>query len=269
VSQKQRYQFQSYLAETEAGVFLRELAYDRADELMTKLEQLDELAGTSKVEQAGHLANHGTIFSSMKRFDEAEAKFRQALALLEKGAAESYPLYRILWIDIADLRQQRGDQAGAVDSLGRAIALGEKYLPPDAFPLAQAYLMQGDALTHVGRAAAAKTSILRGISILLKTPSAPRPLLGFGYVYLAKVLLDLGDAAEGLATIVRAMAILDKIKLSPENHAGIDLIYAEALWKARKDPRAKELVATARKLAEESGNADNLAEANALARAMR
>jgi tetratricopeptide (TPR) repeat protein len=171
-------------------------------------------------------------------------------------------------MNITDLRQRRGDQAGALESVARAIALGEKYLPPDALPLAQAYLVQGDALTHVGKDAAAKASLLRGIAIV-KSQKGPRPVLGYGYVLLAKALLIEGNAAEALATIERGRAILEKITVGPENQAGIDLIYAEALWKARKDPRAKELVTGARKMAEETGNADNIATADTLARSMR
>lgn len=130
-------------------------------------------------------ANRGQVLRTLGRFAEAEASYRQALALK--------PDYLDAQMSLGVLAQAQGRPEQAAEAYRRALAL-----KPD---LAEAHNNLGNALEDLGKLGEAVTSYERAVAL------RPRDA---GMLYnLAAALLAGGDAAKALAIARRALAIAE------------------------------------------------------------
>jgi tetratricopeptide (TPR) repeat protein len=229
----------------QAGSFLREGKLDEAERLLTPL--LEEAERTH--ERDSHMAqvygNYGRLLYQRRRFDESERAYGKAMAIMQETSSETHPFIAQLWNNIAAMRSEMGDRAGAVDAVRKSIAIREKTLAPDALPLGFSYLNLGAALNGLKDYAGARAALERAIPILRKHQGDNGDAVGYAYTVFGHVLLGEGRPEEAIDAAEKALAIQEGPPKRPGPIFDTQLTLAQALWEARKDPRARGLAEAA------------------------
>jgi tetratricopeptide (TPR) repeat protein/predicted Ser/Thr protein kinase len=245
------------LDQTEALVLYAEHRPNEADVAMQRALRALERAKLADLDIATLLMNYGVLLNNGGRAADAEAQFQRALDLFAKTTSESHPTVAMLWNNIANARAALGDLDGALAASRKSVALREAYLP-GSLALALSYTNLGELVSRTGKLDDALAAVRRAVDIL-DTKQPDGAYIGYALTSMGSILIDQGKPAEAVQPLERALRIRTAQKTEPALLAETRLALGLALWETRHDPRAHELVATAR--ADLSGDA--LAEANA------
>jgi tetratricopeptide (TPR) repeat protein/tRNA A-37 threonylcarbamoyl transferase component Bud32 len=251
------------LAQAEATLYLRELRYDEAGRLYrAAVEEADRIDEPSPG-VAGVYQNYGVFLSEIKNFDEARRMYEKALAVLAASGSSASPDAAMVWNNISDIDMQAGDLDGALAAIEKSLALKEKILAPDVVPLAVAYYNLAEVLMRRGDQAHAAPYLERSIRIIRKRQGDQSPYLGYAYTLKGRQLLAEGKADDAVATLEQALAIREARPTAPQLLAETRLALADALWRARKDARARPLAVKAEQGFAEGEDADGRKQARA------
>jgi tetratricopeptide (TPR) repeat protein len=159
------------------------------------------------------------------RTDDAEALFREVVALRREQLEPDHPSLAAPLTNLANVLTLRGDHAEAEPLLREAVELLERALGPSHPDLARSLSMLGGSFTAQGRLGEAEEVIRRALAM-------QRELLGESHIYtlhtldqLTEVLVDRGELTAALALQRRAL------ELREETLAGEGLEVASSwLW---------------------------------------
>ncbi|HEY5935127.1 MAG TPA: tetratricopeptide repeat protein, partial [Kofleriaceae bacterium] len=195
------------------------------------------------------LTNLGSAYERQNRLAEALAMFRRALEMREALRGPDHP-------DVADTLRNLGNvlvDLGKLDE-GRAAyerALGILGKKEDDPELAQLLYDYGDMLVAKKDYAAADKHLLRSLAIGDKL-DPKEPENAYALTALGELRTRTGRHAEAKAYLERALE-LREADVPRDELARTELALATVLWRSPPDrPRARELVAAAKKHAEET-----------------
>ena len=115
-----------------ANLFLSQRKYTEAEPLLTRaLAMRRKALGPEHLDVAASLSNLARASQALGKTVEARQGFDKALAMLRRLSPEGSPVFaRILWRS-ASARLDNKDAAAALPELEEAVALAEKFLPPE------------------------------------------------------------------------------------------------------------------------------------------
>lgn len=209
------------------------------------------LAETTPETLAFHTNFLGIDYRELGRFDEAEARFREALAMWKSihgnsGTPDSAPALMNLGVTLA----LRGRLAEAETTMQAALAIRAKHEPPGSLPLNQSRGEYGNLLRLLGRPVEAvreQRAAIDTYSAALRAAGNDRhPALAALLAQLAESQLDAGDAAAAEAGATNALAMAREVLPANNLRLGTSLF---ALARARL---ALGLAATAEPLLREA-----------------
>jgi tetratricopeptide (TPR) repeat protein len=183
--------------------------------------------------------------------------------VLAASGSSASPDAAMVWNNISDIDMQAGDLDGALAAIEKSLALKEKILAPDVVPLAVAYYNLAEVLMRRGDQAHAAPYLERSIRIIRKRQGDQSPYLGYAYTLKGRQLLAEGKADDAVATLEQALAIREARPTAPQLLAETRLALADALWRARKDARARPLAVKAEQGFAEGEDADGRKQARA------
>ncbi|MEX1364193.1 MAG: serine/threonine-protein kinase [Nannocystaceae bacterium] len=160
-------------------------AFDRAVARRQDSGSLETLEGAHLLDNLGHVA------LQLSRDDEAEARYRRALAVREHLLGYRHPDLARSFIALAGLHYHRGEPERAIDTLLEAVQRQEAALGPDHPEVAVTYMWLGQASMQRDDLQAARAQFGRAIEILEHGP-ADHPHLANARLNAAAVFRDLG-----------------------------------------------------------------------------
>ncbi len=157
-------------------------------------------------EIAATLNNLGRALAAQDR--PAEATFQEALALSRAALGDSHPQVAVVLNNLGDLRQSRGDPAGAEALYRRAIDIVRRRLGPRHPDLAPALHNLGSLQQERGDVAAARASLRQALSIAEAANGRDHPQTAMTRLSLAFLESKAGDARAAEALARPALAVL-------------------------------------------------------------
>lgn len=144
--------------------------------------------GRTTAEVVHTLARLGAFFRSEDEPERAEASFRRALEVAERGAPVEGPLRAVLADELASVLAARGREEEAASTAGRAVELAEETVAADSPQLPLLLSNAATTFREVGEAGRAARCFRRALSAATGSGSeAARPLV-------AELLAGLADA---------------------------------------------------------------------------
>lgn len=144
--------------------------------------------GRTTAEVVHTLARLGAFFRSEDEPERAEASFRRALEVAERGAPVEGPLRAVLADELASVLAARGREEEAAETAARAVELAEETVAPDSPQLPLLLSNAATTFREVGEAARAARCFRRALEAATASGSeAARPLV-------AELLAGLADA---------------------------------------------------------------------------
>ncbi|HTJ40646.1 MAG TPA: serine/threonine-protein kinase [Kofleriaceae bacterium] len=173
-----------------------------------------EVAATYLPDDAVELADYDNKLALAAKgagdFDDAERRFRHALAAYEHAYGPTHPHVAGMLINLAAMLDEKGDTAQALTLIHRALAIYEA--DPDANPMSHA-LAEGmlSSILHTdGDADGSYAAARREIAIYEKTIGPDALELAGPIMNMSIVLRDQGHADRALVELERALAICMK-----------------------------------------------------------
>ena len=157
-------------------------------------------------EIAATLNNLGRAVAAQGR--PAEAVFEEALALSRAALGDFHPQVAVVLNNLGDLRQSRGDLAGAEAHYRRAVGIVRRRLGPRHPDLAPALHNLGSLQQERGDIAAARASFRQALALFEAANGRDHPQTAMTRLSLAFLESEAGDARAAEALARPALAVL-------------------------------------------------------------
>jgi len=188
------------------------------EEAAAHLERAVALAERLEGETAAELrvvalSDRAALARMLGRYDEAERRYRQLLALAQPDSLDAAAVYN----DLAVTFKFAGNFDEAQRLYGRSLAILERELGPDHPDLATLHHNLGGLAHARGDYAAAESPARRSVEIRRRALGQNHPAVAADTAALAAVLDALGQAEEAETLLRRAIAVFEHA-LGPEHY---------------------------------------------------
>ena len=188
-----------------------------------------------EAEEQGSLASSlqslGAILVSQRRLDEAEPLLLEALALEEERLGATHPDLAATVGELSQIRMLRGDAAGAVPFLRRAVEIG-RGRGEDHGDLAYDLATLAQGLTRSGAFDEAETTAAEAVRMSRLTDGPDSP-------FLARAILTLGVVLKNQGRLEGALAHLDEAVTIAEAALPAGHSFTANLWMNRAGVRVE------------------------------
>ena len=203
----------------------------------------------SQLQLAGELSELGIAYTDAKRFDDADATLRRALAAMGDGADEP-SLVAAIHGNLGDVAQGRGDLAGAEREYRAGLDLARAKLGTDVSDVELAAYNLGQLESKRGEYADALAALHESLGILQRAPREAAENTDYaGPGTLARALvtdeLATGNAARALADAEACLALAERDAARSGTLADVHFALATAAWAAGARGRARAVMTAA------------------------
>lgn len=241
-------------AEAQALRLLKARADTLGDRLQAAHAALRDYLEAGGAETAELYVVRGTLAVYERRYAEAEADFRAALA------AGSDPVWSFhAKLELAYLQRLQGQDEASLATLDTLLAEQSTLHPPGHPNLTRARLRRVEVLRRMGRIEAAIAEARRAVDDIVRAYGREVPVYAAALNTLANALDSAGDPAKAVPVLEEAVELY-RSQLGPEHGTTLRAQYNLALSLARSaptDPRSdqlfEEVLTTGRRVFGESG----------------
>ncbi|HEU0029218.1 MAG TPA: tetratricopeptide repeat protein [Kofleriaceae bacterium] len=227
----------------------------------------ERIFGTVHLLTASTRMNLANALGTMQRYDEALAQFKQALAAQEALlGADGFNVSTTLG-NMGQMLVDKGDFDAARPLLERALRIREQTRGPDDPSVARTLADLGYLAVDSNDLRTGLERFTRADAIYVKALGADHParldtIEGIGLAHLG-----LHEYPAAIEALERARALRLANPMDPVSLASLESRLARALWESGRDkPRARGLATAARKILAEAGQADEVAQIDAMLR---
>ncbi|MDC0667100.1 serine/threonine-protein kinase [Nannocystis radixulma] len=168
---------------------------------------LTRRAGADPEHRALLLDHLGNVHETAGHHDEAEAAYRESIAIYEAERGEDHPLTALVRSNLANLHSRGGKHADAIAGHRRALADLERWLGPEHPELTHPLLGLGADLLKIGQPDEARAVFERVLTIREQALGADHPDVAIVHNNLGSIDLRRQAWPEALAHFERALAI--------------------------------------------------------------
>lgn len=196
---------------------------------------------------AESLNNVGVVEFQMGRYDDAEARQREALRIREETVGADHPDVAPTLLTLGRILHMRGEREEAANFYYRALELTEGSHGPDHPYVGAVSHAIAEMLVGEEKYEEALKYRRRGLAINEGTLGPGHPRVASSLRMVAEILVELKRPAEALAPLDRSVQILESHPQAAEELARTQFVLARALWNIREDrPRALTLARQAK-----------------------
>ena len=211
--------------------------------------------GKEEVDAAKTTSNLATTLKGLRRYEEAEGLYRQALDVRIRRLGPAAPDVARTLRNLASLLELVGEHAEALELAERALRIRlDRYGPANTYTASVHYTL-ARVLHARGRSVRAETQYRRALEIRRQRLGAGHPATAWAMVGLAALLLDGGDPGGAKALLDQAMPILGGKEGSPALAEAYSVLGAVHAARGRSDEAELLLVEGWRRLVEIYGEA--------------
>ena len=197
--------------------------YEEAEGLLVEtIEHARELEEPDSLGLANLYVSLGNVLIDMRRADEAQLELERALAIYDAHPDVDPVFPASVKNDLANLKVQRGDYAGAEPLYREAVAIKEHLFGPDAIELSVDLSNLGQALTAQEKYDEAREVLDRALAIKERVLGPEHPEVAYSLAGRGELAMVTGDPATAVDHIGRAAGIL-RAKL-PADHPHLLII---------------------------------------------
>jgi tetratricopeptide (TPR) repeat protein len=228
------------MAQQEGGL------YEDALHNFERVEPLARAAARRHPDLAQSLNNHGNLLSLLRRYDEAAARFEEAIDIVSESFGAQHPLLPAFQDGLAGVRLAQGDTPRARALLAQALETLERARGPEHPDRANLLCRLGAVELAEGHAREARELFTRAVDIWQKALGSNAPILSQALAGLGESELAAGQPARAIAALERAEGLWHEPEPRSLAHASSRLLLSEAYLATGGDrARAREAAALA------------------------
>jgi serine/threonine-protein kinase len=212
-----------------------ETTSERAEDEVTRAESLHTLGG---------------VLYKVGRFEEAHARFQQALLLMEKAQGPEHPFVADMHNNIGVIHSELGRYEEARASYERSLAIVQKTLGPEHPSVANTLTNLGRTLVRARHLDEAERHLQSGLVLWQKVVGPGHPQVSETLLGLAEVALARGQPTQALPSLEKALSMDN-----PYERAELQFTLARALQASGGElKRARQLATEALEHYQRIGN---------------